>query len=197
MSRRANLVAAAVAVLLLTGACGAPAGDPVIAAPESDTAPTSTADDDVIGSTTDTPPQTEPLIVDTTLPTVRPNGLESFGAGTAVVSSGPISVLIADTADLQRQGLMLVEDLGEWDGMWFAFSEDRDGGFWMKDTLLPLSIAWIDSSGTVVAVADMDPCLEDPCVVYSPGTTYRHALEVEQGRLTELGVVVGAAVVRP
>ncbi len=92
---------------------------------------------------------------------------------------------------------MGIEDLAGWDGMWFAFDEDRDGGFWMKDTLLPLSIAWIDSSGTVVAVADMDPCLEDPCAVYSPGAVYRFALEVEQGRLAELGLGVGAAVVAP
>jgi len=78
--------------------------------------------------------------------------------------------------------------------MLFMFPADSDGPFWMKDTLLPLSIAFIDASGRVVRVMDMDPCQTDPCPLYSPGAVYRTALEVERGVLARLGVKAGTLV---
>lgn len=96
-------------------------------------------------------------------------------------------VYVADEPAEQRQGLMGVTDLPRDAGMVFLFPEDRDGGFWMKNTLLPLSIAYFRADGTVVSVLAMEPCEADPCPSYPPGGRYRHALEVHQGRFGALG----------
>ena len=198
-ARLRRLAAMVTVTAVSLAACGAPAGDPVVSTTAGEES--STADTTASSTSTSLADETAEQDATTTTtfaqPTTAPEGLEAFGTGVAVVPAGPISVLVADDVDLQRRGLMGVEDLAGWDGMWFAFDEDRDGGFWMKDTILPLSIAWIDSSGAVVAIADMEPCPEEPCITYQPGAIYRFALEVEQGRLDELGIVIGAAVVAP
>jgi len=100
-------------------------------------------------------------------------------------------VEVADSDEERRRGLMGRTELGERSGMLFAHDGDVDGGFWMKDTLLPLSIAFIDRDGRVVRLLDMEPCREDPCPVYRPGTAYRLALEVNLGAFERLGVSVG------
>ncbi len=106
---------------------------------------------------------------------------DGFGWGSVVTADADgesFDVLIASTEDQRRQGLMFVDDLEGWDGMWFVFDEPTSGAFWMYNTLMDLSIAWIDGDGVVVAVAEMVPCVERPCPVYSPGTDYTAALEV-------------------
>ncbi len=61
----------------------------------------------------------------------------------------------------------------------------------MKNTLIPLQIAYIDADGVIVSILDMVPCTEDPCEVYSPGSAYRSALEVNAGALDAAGISVG------
>ena len=67
------------------------------------------------------------------------------------------------------------------DGMLFVFSEPTRGVFWMKNTLVPLSIVFFDSRGTRVRRLLMQPCEEDPCRNYSPRRSYRFALELRAG----------------
>lgn len=100
----------------------------------------------------------------------------------------PKPVYVADRHDLRQQGLMGVEELAREAGMLFLFPGDRTGGFWMRDTLIPLSIAFLDAEGTVLALLDMEPCEADPCPSYDPGVAYRAALEVNQGRFADLGL---------
>lgn len=76
-------------------------------------------------------------------------------------------------------------------GMLFVFPDDTDGGFWMKDTLIPLSIAFADADGTILAILDMEPCRAEPCERYRPGVAYRYALEVNQGLFDEVGAEQG------
>jgi hypothetical protein len=64
------------------------------------------------------------------------------------------------------------------DGMLFVFPERTTGGFWMKNTLVPLAIAFFDAGGKRVRKLSMTPCLEDPCPIYDPGRRYRFALEL-------------------
>ena len=64
------------------------------------------------------------------------------------------------------------------DGMLFVFPETTFGGFWMKNTLVPLKIVFFDSSGKRVRRLSMVPCREDPCPIYDPGRPYRFALEL-------------------
>ena len=122
---------------------------------------------------------------------------EPFGL-TAVTLRAPrggvalaVPVYDAHTPETRRRGLMGRKRLPSRTGMVFRFPEDRTGGFWMKDTLIPLSIAFFDRSGVVVAILDMEPCRQDPCPVYRPKARYRGALEVNQGDLAEIGVKNG------
>lgn len=64
------------------------------------------------------------------------------------------------------------------DGMLFVFESDTDGSFWMKDTLVPLTIVFFDRRGRQVRRLSMKPCKNDPCAIYSPRRTYRFALEL-------------------
>lgn len=105
-----------------------------------------------------------------------------------------ICVLVADTEEQRAQGLMEVTDLGGYDGMLFRFETESASGFWMKDTVLPLSIAYLDADGAVVSTADMDPCPEGTsCPSYPADAPYRMALEVPQGGLDELGLSEGSS----
>jgi uncharacterized membrane protein (UPF0127 family) len=108
-------------------------------------------------------------------------------------ADGPVElhVELADTTEERATGLMGREDIGPHDGMAFAFGEPTEGTFWMKNTLIPLSIAFWDEGGRIVAILDMEPCTDDPCPTYGPGVPYVGALEVEQGAFEEQGVEVG------
>jgi len=64
------------------------------------------------------------------------------------------------------------------DGMLFVFPRDTTGGFWMKDTLVPLTIAFFDVDGQRVRKLSMTPCRGGPCPIYSPRRRYRFALEL-------------------
>jgi uncharacterized protein len=102
-----------------------------------------------------------------------------------------VPVKVADTAELRQHGLMEVPELPDGTGMLFLFEEERTGGFWMKDTLVPLDIAFVDATGEVVAILAMDPCEADPCETYAPGAPYRSALEVPQGWFAANDIDVG------
>ena len=114
---------------------------------------------------------------------------------TAVIETGAalveLEVEIADSGNERRRGLMGRESLPERAGMLFVHDEDTDGSFWMKDTLVPLSIAFIDADGRILGILDMEPCTADPCPHYSPGVRYRLALEVNQGAFSRWGVAEG------
>jgi len=64
------------------------------------------------------------------------------------------------------------------DGMLFVFSSDTTAGFWMKNTLVPLTIVFFNAEGVRVRKLSMTPCRRDPCRIYSPGRRYRFALEL-------------------
>jgi uncharacterized membrane protein (UPF0127 family) len=106
-------------------------------------------------------------------------------------------LLVADTRTRQEQGLMGVTDagLGGYDGMIFVFPGATTSPFWMKDTLIPLSIAFVDEAGAVVTTADMVPCPSSTreCPRTSSSSPYRYAVEVGSGRLPAVGLVDGAS----
>jgi uncharacterized membrane protein (UPF0127 family) len=105
-----------------------------------------------------------------------------------------VAIEIADTAEERRVGLMGRESLPADAGMLFVYDAEHSGGYWMKDTLVPLSIAFIDGRGTVLAILDMEPCRADPCPIYDPGVAYERALEVNRGAFRRWGVEVGDVV---
>jgi len=101
---------------------------------------------------------------------------------------------IAATPAERQRGLMGRRVLNPSDGMLFLFPRPVRAGFWMKDTLIALDIAFI-SAGRVVATDSMTPCRADPCPITEPGLLYDQALELPAGALARVGITTGAEVV--
>ncbi len=166
-----------IACLLVLAACG---GD-------GDSAgPTTTVDDSGPSpeTTTEAEQETEPT---TTEPAPGPLVRIETARGEEVL----VAVEVADSEDERQVGLMHRESLPDDAGMIFVFEDEIRGGFWMKNTLIPLSIAFADSDGTILRILDMEPCEADPCEIYDPGVAYRNALEVNQGAFASWGVEEG------
>lgn len=123
------------------------------------------------------------------------------GPGKLVVETAngsvELDVEIADTEEERQRGLMGRTELGEREGMLFLFPEDTQTSFWMKDTLIPLSIAFAAADGEILRILDMEPCTADPCPLYDPGVPYRAALEMGKGAFERLGIAVGDVVQLP
>jgi uncharacterized membrane protein (UPF0127 family) len=99
-------------------------------------------------------------------------------------------VEIADNDAERARGLMGRTALAEDRGMLFVFDEEQTLSFWMKNTLIPLSIAFMDSEGRIVDIQDMKPLDDDP-PHYVSAEPARYALEVNQGFFEERGIKVG------
>jgi uncharacterized protein len=108
-----------------------------------------------------------------------------FGRGTATIVTPTdrivLRVEIARTGAQQQYGLMHRRSLPRDAGMVFLYGYPENGGFWMKNTLIPLDIAFFDERGRIQRIMRMTPCREDPCRIYVPGVAYRGALEVNAG----------------
>jgi uncharacterized membrane protein (UPF0127 family) len=96
------------------------------------------------------------------------------------------TVAVADTSELRAQGLMNVEDLLDLDGMVFVWEHEVEGTFWMKDTLIPLDIAFFDDAGALLGVLTMQPCTAEPCESYGIGMPFQYALEARAGALADV-----------
>lgn len=105
-----------------------------------------------------------------------------------------VKVELAATPAERQRGLMQRESMPEDAGMLFVFPTDTDGAFWMKDTLIPLSIAFIAADGTIVDVRDMQPLSTE---LTTPRARYRYALEVNQGYFARAGIKAGDKVELP
>ena len=92
-----------------------------------------------------------------------------------------LTVQVAHTQREMEKGLMFIERLPENEGMLFVFSSKVSGGFWMKNTFIPLSIAFLDSDGEILKIMDMEPCKENNCPIYDPKLYYHYAIEVNRG----------------
>ncbi len=103
---------------------------------------------------------------------------------------------LAATWTLQERGLMQVTDrtLGGADGMAFRFDHPTSGRFWMRNTPMPLSIAFFAADGRFVGSNDMEPCGDDAsCPAYAPPREkYVVAVEVPRGELAARGMASGS-----
>ena len=201
------LLAAACALVLLVAGCG-----------DDDDAPTSGSDrtdatarrrparacglrsrlDDLAAASGEAPAATGLGLDEAPGPADR-TGLPDVGEAAASITAADGTVtgcclLVAATDEQRQRGLMEVTDLGGYQGMVFVWDADTSGGFWMRNTPTPLSIAWFDADGDFVSSADMEPCsaTAPDCPVYPPGGSYRFAVEVFQGDLERLGVGPGS-----
>ncbi len=121
------------------------------------------------------------------------------GAGATQAAASATAVLrldgvifrpeVAKTTAQRTRGLMNRRQAPK-DGMLFVFPGTTTGGFWMKNTLVPLTIVFFDSAGKRVRKLSMVPCRKDPCPIYDPGRPYRFALELPTTD-TRRGVTIG------
>ena len=109
----------------------------------------------------------------------------------------PVTVRLEVAADpaARARGLMGRTEVPEGTGMVFLYPQDVAEAYWMKNTLVPLSIAFVASDGRVVSVAEMTPCTADPCPSYPPAGRYRYAVELPAGAFEAAGVCGGDKVV--
>jgi uncharacterized membrane protein (UPF0127 family) len=109
----------------------------------------------------------------------------------------PQTVRLEVAADpaARARGLMGRTEVPPGRGMVFLYPDDVRESFWMKDTLVPLSIAFVAADGRVVSVAEMAPCRADPCPTYAPAGPYRYAVELRAGAFPAAGVGAGDRVV--
>jgi uncharacterized protein len=154
--------------------------------------------DDLAAASGEAPAATGAGLDEAPGPTDR-TGLSGVGEAAASITAadGTVSgccLLVAATEEERQRGLMEVTDLGGYQGMVFVWDADTSGGFWMRDTPTPLSIAWFDADGDFVSSADMEPCSATAadCPVYPAGGSYRFAVEVFQGDLERLGIGPGS-----
>ena len=119
-------------------------------------------------------------------PPDRPPSTVSFEGADAL-----LYVDVADEAGERRRGLMGVESLPADEGMAFVFDEPVGSTFWMKDTLIPLSIAFVGEDDRVIGVRDMHPCEADPCPSYGIDKEYVLAIEANLGWFDDHGIEPG------
>jgi uncharacterized membrane protein (UPF0127 family) len=115
----------------------------------------------------------------------------------AVLPSGAVYRLeLATIPEDQAQGLMYRENLPEKTGMLFVFDEPAPHHFWMKNTMIPLDIIWLDDAGEVLFVsANTPPCKADPCPTYGTDRPVRRVVELAGGMAAKEKVEVGSRVV--
>lgn len=126
-------------------------------------------------------------------------GGDSGTLSTIVFSDGSgdpveLRVEIADTPEKLIRGLMFREQLPEEQGMLFDFGTETESPFWMKDTSIPLSIAFISADGLIVDIQDMQPLSTD---LHKSDHPYTFAVEVNQGWFQRHDIQEGSRVELP
>ncbi len=122
---------------------------------------------------------------------------------TVELSAGDRTVTaeVADDHIERVLGLMHRRELGRDEGMLFLFpAATSGGGFWMKNTLIPLQIAYMvrgQGGFEVLSILEMVPCTKDPCPQYKPGVQYDSALEMNEGWFDAAAVEVGDVIEGP
>jgi len=123
--------------------------------------------------------------------TALPTRTISVQAGGAPVT---LTVEIASTESEREQGLMYRQSLAETAGMLFLFPAPSSVGFWMKNTYIPLDIAYLDDLGRVMQIVHGKPLSE---ALLSPASSYHAVLEVAGGWFERHSLGVGATVTLP
>ena len=98
---------------------------------------------------------------------------------------------VAHTFETRGQGLMFRRSLGPNEGMFFVFPQTEVHCMWMKNTLIPLSVAFIDEKGRIISISDMQPQTEIPHCAAAPA---KFSLEMTRGWFSARGIKPGASI---
>lgn len=102
-----------------------------------------------------------------------------------------LNVEIASTHEARARGLMGRVELSEGNGMLFIYEKASRLAFWMKDTLIPLSIGFFDDQKTLIKILDMDPPIGEKFIKYRCTALALYALEVPQGWFEKHKIQIG------
>ncbi len=111
------------------------------------------------------------------------------GEAWVIFGADTVQAEVARTPEEREQGLMYQESLAKGRGMLFVFPDTQIRSFWMKDTFIPLDIAYLDAELRIVSILAMEPESLDPVLSGQPAM---FALEVPLGWFAEMGIAVGA-----
>lgn len=100
-----------------------------------------------------------------------------------------LNVQVASTPEQRQTGLMFRKEMPQQEGMIFVFEQASQQCFWMKNTLLPLTAAFVADDGTIVNMADMKPQTTDPHCSAEP---VRYVLEMNKGWFAKKGIKAGS-----
>jgi uncharacterized protein len=112
----------------------------------------------------------------------------SFQKSQIKIGPHPLKVEVAASEPERMQGLMFRKSLGKDDGMLFIFDEAAYHSMWMKNTLIPLSVAFVDASGDILNILDMEPQTLDTHTASGPA---RYAIETNKGWFTQKKIKAG------
>ena len=104
------------------------------------------------------------------------------------INQWEVTVEIADTREAQEKGLMGRDSMEEDHGMLFVYDRDSRKSFWMKNTTIPLSLAYIATDGTIREIYDMEPLSTR---IVDSKYSVRYVLEVNQGAFERHGIKPG------
>jgi uncharacterized membrane protein (UPF0127 family) len=97
------------------------------------------------------------------------------------IGDAKVLVELAITSEEKAKGLMHREYLDENKGMLFIFEDEKAPSFWMKNTLIPLDMVFINSGNKIADILIAEPCKKDPCKSYTPKANAKYVLEVNAG----------------
>ncbi|HET7404408.1 MAG TPA: DUF192 domain-containing protein [Usitatibacter sp.] len=112
------------------------------------------------------------------LASLAANAEATFRSAHVKVAGHEMKVEVAETEPQREQGLMYRKSLGRNDGMLFLFEEPAYHAMWMKNTLIPLSVAFIDAKGEILNILDMEPETLDSHMAAGPAV---YAIEANKG----------------
>ncbi|MBI2664397.1 DUF192 domain-containing protein [Candidatus Woesearchaeota archaeon] len=125
--------------------------------------------------------------------TVSCTSNSSASDNTAIVSinSYEFEVELPKTQEEFRQGLMFRESLAADRGMLFVFPDSAQRSFWMKNTLIPLDIIFIDEKFVIRKIHQAAPCAAEPCPTYQSGVPVKYVLEINGNLTKHYGIAEG------
>jgi len=101
----------------------------------------------------------------------------SFDTAKVMIKGHTFRMELAETARQRQQGLMFRKYLSKQSAMLFVYPKAGDHRIWMKNTLIPLMVIWLDDNETVIHTQRLEPCYVDPCPSYGSNDLSRYIIE--------------------
>ncbi len=120
------------------------------------------------------------------------NSEDKMGVVSVSFNGVQINAEVADTSAETEKGLMYRESLGNKEGMLFIFEKEKETSFWMKNTLIPLDMIFLNENKEVVNIVEgASPCNSSDCILYPSEVPVKYVIEVNAGFVEENGIEIG------